>query len=474
MDVRQETIAVAAEEDGPPTWRNMPRVLWLRSAGRSEEVELLEQRMGFKVAVSSGAPATWQHLLPHVQVILVELPLTRETVQEALVSAHQAPVQIPVLVYDPELCFDESLVGPPIIDFRHVTERATVSELCVMLEQKLECAAQLHAKASQAKEAWRDLLVGESRAMKSLHSMIRLTGPRRSTVLITGESGTGKEMVARAIHMASGRTGANLVAVNCAAIPENLVESELFGHVRGAFTGAINDRPGRFEQAHRGTIFLDEIGEVPLEMQPKLLRVLQEREIHRVGSTASIQVDARVIAASNQDLEQAVADKAFREDLLYRLRVVPIEVPPLREHKSDIPLLAEHFIEKVCTREGLAEKHLSGDAVRRLTDYEWPGNIRQLEHTIEMAVTLSGDRTRLYSGDIQLPGLRRPMASARNIDFAPANGGLNLEKTVDRVEQLLIQEALQQHGGNKAKAASSLGIPRTTLLYKLRNAGVCA
>jgi transcriptional regulator with GAF, ATPase, and Fis domain len=296
-------------------------------------------------------------------------------------------------------------------------------------------------------------------------------------VLITGESGTGKEMVARAIHMASGRTGANLVAVNCAAIPENLVESELFGHVRGAFTGAANDRTGRFEQAHRGSIFLDEIGEVPLEMQPKLLRVLQEREISRVGSSTPIQVDARVIAASNIDLEQAAAEKLFRADLLYRLNVVPIVVPPLRDRKSDIPLLAEHFLEKVCTREGLGAKTLSGDAMRRLRDYDWPGNVRQLEHSIEMAITLSGERTRLYSGDIQLPASRIGLAARTFPVHAGAvapNRELNLEKTVGRVEQLLIQEALQQYGGNKAKAASSLGIPRTTLLYKLRNAAAVA
>jgi DNA-binding NtrC family response regulator len=455
----------------------MPKILWLRSAGRSDEVEQIERYMATQIVVGSGSRVTWQDYLSKVQVMLVELPLPPELVQEALVTACQAPVQIPVLLYDPESTFDESLICPPILAFRHVTERLSAAELAASLERELERAAGLRAKASQTKEQWRDLLVGESQAMRSLHAMIRLAGPRRSTVLITGESGTGKEMVARAIHLASGRAGANLVAVNCAAIPENLVESELFGHVRGAFTGAANDRTGRFEQAHRGTIFLDEIGEVPLDMQPKLLRVLQEREVQRVGSSAPIQVDARVIAASNSDLGQAAADKLFREDLLYRLNVVPIVVPPLRERNSDIPLLAEHFLEKVCTREGLGLKTLSGDALRRLREYEWPGNVRQLEHTIEMAVTLSGERTRLYSGDIQLP-VPRVSAVARMLP-APAgavagNRELNLEKTVGRVEQLLIHEALQQFGGNKAKAASSLGIPRTTLLYKLRNATAVA
>ncbi len=454
----------------------MSRILWLRSAGRSDEVEQIEQHTGAKVVIACGIPSAWKEYLEKVQVMLIELPLPPDLIQEALIAASQAPVQIPVLLYDPECAFDESLIGPPILDFRHVPERLTINQLAAILERKLERAAGLLAKAAQTKEPWRELLVGESQAMRALHSMIRLTAPRRSTVLITGESGTGKEMVARAIHMASGRTGANLVPVNCAAIPENLVESELFGHVRGAYTGAVTDRAGRFEQAHRGTIFLDEIGEIPLEMQPKLLRVLQEREIHRVGSSTAIQVDARVIAASNRDLEQAVADKLFREDLMYRLNVVPIVVPPLRERASDIPLLADHFVEKVCTREGLGAKTLSPDAVRRLREYEWPGNVRQLEHTIEMAVTLSGERTRLYSGDIQLPVPR--IAATRSSQLpgggVSVKGDVNLEQTVGRVEQLLIQEALQHHGGNKAKAASSLGIPRTTLLYKLRNATAVA
>ena len=211
----------------------------------------------------------------------------------------------------------------------------------------------LRAQARDASPG-RDLLIGESQPMRDLHAMIRLIGPRQSTVLITGETGTGKEMVARAIHMASQRAESEMVAVNCAAIPENLVEAELFGHAKGAFTGATNPRAGRFEQAHRGTIFLDEIGEIPLEVQPKLLRVLQEREIQRVGSSETIQIDTRVIAASNVDLHAAVEQKRFREDLLYRLNVVPMRVPPLRERISDIPLLADHFIEKVCLREGIS------------------------------------------------------------------------------------------------------------------------
>ena len=238
--------------------------------------------------------------------------------------------------------------------------------------------------------------------MRDLHALIRLIGPRQATALITGETGTGKEMVARAIHMASRRADSEMVAVNCAAIPENLVEAELFGHAKGAFTGATNPRSGHFEQAHRGTIFLDEIGELPLEAQSKLLRVLQERQIQRIGSSESLPIDTRVIAASNVDLHAAVEQKTFREDLLYRLNVVPVHVAPLRDRISDIPLLVDHFIDKVCVREGIEPKVLSSSALDRLTSYHWPGNVRQLEHAIEMAVTLAGNREPAVSGRLSV------------------------------------------------------------------------
>ncbi len=274
-------------------------------------------------------------------------------------EAYSGPIPTPVIIYDKEGKLDESLIGPPMTAFRHVTGILTVDQLSVLIGSALEQFAQVLWDTGERTEPWRALLIGESQPMRHLHAMIRLVSPRHSTVLITGETGTGKEIVARAIHTASKRSASRMVSVNCAAIPENLVEAELFGHAKGAFTGAINDRVGRFEQAHRGTIFLDEIGELPLAVQPKLLRVLQERELVKVGGTGPVQIDARVIAASNIDLQQAVAERRFREDLLYRLNVVPIHVPTLRERPSDIPLLADHFIEKICRREGLRPKTLT-------------------------------------------------------------------------------------------------------------------
>jgi len=445
----------------------VPRILWLRSNDRIEEVHALERETGLKVAVSGGDLASRRAVMHRIQVILVELPLGAPVIEEILQEAQSAANPLPVIIYDPDSMLDEALVHPPVTVFRHVTERYTAEQLSTVVGLAIEHAGQTMSDSGPGREPWQELLIGESRPMCELHAMIRLVSPRQSTVLITGETGTGKEMVARAIHMASKRAAGRMVAVNCAAIPENLVEAELFGHAKGGFTGAINDRPGRFEQAHRGTIFLDEVGEIPLAMQPKLLRVLQERELQRVGGSGTIQIDTRVIAASNIDLEKAAAEKRFREDLLYRLNVVPISVPPLRERISDIPLLAEHFAEKICRREELNPKRLSPDALNRLMDYDWPGNVRQLEHAIEMAVTLAGEREKLFLGDIRLPDAREiPTTGETRINLRGT--GINFDEVIGGVEKLLLQEALRKYNGNKAKAANFLGLPRTTLMYKIK------
>jgi transcriptional regulator with GAF, ATPase, and Fis domain len=451
----------------------MSEIIWVRPGERNEIADYIAAAE-FEFSVVTFAASVRRDSLKGAHVVVIEPPLGDDALRGLTSELRAQPATIPVVIYDPLAILDERSAALPGLDCTHITEELDADEFAAFLKFNVERFERLNSEA-KANEPWRGMLVGESQPMKLLHSMIRLVGPRKSTVLITGETGTGKEIVARAIHMASDRAGARMVAVNCAAIPENLFESELFGHARGAFTGAVVDRLGRFEQAHRGTIFLDEIGEVPLEIQPKLLRVLQQREIQRLGGTGDVPIDVRVVAASNQELDQAVADGRFREDLLYRLNVVPIVVPPLRDRVSDIPLLADHFIEKICLREGFRAKTLSPDAQRRLADYEWPGNVRQLEHTIEMAVTLSAERERLYAGDIHLPRPRRNAMPAVSAVKMPAKAeGISLEKMMNRVEQMLISEALQQCGGNKAKAANSLGIPRTTLVYKLRSLEACA
>ena len=314
---------------------------------------------------------------------------------------------------------------------------------------------------------WERLMIGESSEIRQVIHIIRMVGPRRATVLITGETGAGKEVAARALHLAGPRARGPLVAVNCTALPENLLESELFGHVRGAFTGAVQSRVGRFEQAQGGTIFLDEIGDLPLELQAKLLRVLQEREFQRLGSSDTVQVDVRVVAATNCDLERRIAEGRFREDLFYRLNVVPIQMPPLRRRPGDIPLLARHFVERVCAAEGVPLKAFTAEAFSWLSSYGWPGNVRELENVIEMAVAMSGDRGVLEARDFPLAG----RAGAWGAPPSPAvpDCGMNYEETVASIERGILRQALAKTGGNKKAAAEMLGLKRTTLSAKVRS-----
>jgi DNA-binding NtrC family response regulator len=249
------------------------------------------------------------------------------------------------------------------------------------------------------------------------------------------------------------------------------MEAELFGHVKGAFTGAVNSRIGRFEQAHRSTLFLDEIGDMPVELQAKLLRVLQERELQRVGSSETVRVDVRFIAASNIDLQAAIDDGRFREDLFYRLNVVPIRLPALRERIEDIPSLAEHFVNKVCEFEDLPVKRLTRDAMERLLDYHWPGNVRQLENAIETAIALSGARSELVADDFRLPDtpVRRPVTLQLVPSIAVPEHGLDFERTVGRFEREILEQALKRTNGNKKRAAEMLRLKRTTLAAKLKS-----
>lgn len=316
---------------------------------------------------------------------------------------------------------------------------------------------------------WRRTLVGNCPAIERLAEAISLIAERRSTILITGETGTGKEVVARAIHAASGRKG-SLISLNCTALPEALLEAELFGHTKGAFTGAQQARTGRFEAAQKGTIFLDEIGDMPLEVQAKLLRVLQEREIQRLGSSDSIPIDVRVIAATNADLLSKVEDGRFREDLYFRLNVVPIHLPPLRERAADLPMLSRHFVAKICAQEDLQEKHLSRAAMARLEQHHWPGNIRELENTIERAIALSGRRDELIPADFMLPlAMKKLPSPARDLaSLTLPETGLDFEQIVAGIERNMIDQALRRTNGNKSAAAELLGLKRTTLGAKMR------
>ena len=320
------------------------------------------------------------------------------------------------------------------------------------------------------REDWERLLIGESHAMRRLSHIIRMVASRRATVLISGETGTGKEMAARALHLAGARRHARLVAVNCSALPDHLLEAELFGHVRGAFTGAVQNRVGRFEEAHGGTLFLDEIGDLPIELQAKLLRVLQEREFQRLGSSETIRVDIRVVAATNCDLPQRIDEGKFREDLFYRLNVVPIRMPPLRERREDVALLADHFVEKICRMENLPVKRIAPEAREKLSEYGWPGNVRQLENAIEMAVAMSGTSLLLTPLDFPLPSMVRPASLPGSAPVVSVpDGGLDYEQTLALIERSILEQALRKTGGNKKAAAEMLRLKRTTLSAKVRS-----
>ena len=310
----------------------------------------------------------------------------------------------------------------------------------------------------------KDLIIGSSPSIQRVLGQVQLVAPKNTTVLITGETGTGKERISQGIHLLSHRRKCNMISVNCGGIPATLLEDEFFGHVRGAFTDAHQARIGRFEQAHRSTIFLDEIGDLPLELQPKLLRVLQEREIHRVGGVESINLDVRVIAATNVDLWERVAEGRFREDLFYRINVFPINLPPLRERREDIPLFVAHFLEKFCRRDKLSPKRLQPSAEADLMARPWPGNIRELENAVEIAVIHSQDRAEVEVSDFPpsrgLPGLSGP---------PPAPGSeLDFKGMVNEFEKDLIMQVLARTRGNRSQAAQILRLKRTTLLEKLK------
>lgn len=309
-------------------------------------------------------------------------------------------------------------------------------------------------------------IVGNSLAIRQIFDMIQRVSPGKSTVLITGESGTGKELIARAIHQNSPRRDNPFVAVSCGAIPESLLESELFGHIKGSFTGAIANKMGLFELADTGTLFLDEIGELPLLIQVKLLRVLQERQFKRVGSTKDISIDVRIIAATNRDLRKMVEDNLFREDLYYRLHVIPIHLPPLRERKEDIPILVEHFLEK-CSREiGKHFTRLTEQAMAKLLAHNWPGNIRELENAIERAVALETDAViDVASLPENLRGATGHGSSLIPTEIPPE--GLHLENVVDEIEKDLLVKALERTGWVKKRAAKLLNLSFRSFRYRL-------
>jgi DNA-binding NtrC family response regulator len=359
--------------------------------------------------------------------------------------------------------------------YDYLTKPFKLVELPVMVRKGLK-ERQLRFEnqylRSQLKEKYGfDNIIGTGRSMKRIFELVDTVAGLTSTVLIQGETGTGKELIAKAVHFNSPRKDQKLVSINCGAIPENLLESELFGHVKGAFTGAVQTRIGRFEQAHSGTIFLDEIGNMPPTLQVKLLRVLQEREFERVGGNSSVKVDVRIIAATSSNLEQMVKEGTFREDLFYRLNVIPINLPPLRERREDIPLLVQRFITHFCDVHKLEFKTMSPPVMKALMAYDWPGNVRQLENIVERMVALTGNRSAILPGD-----LPAEIQSRESMNFVPLidipEEGINFQNIVTDMERELILQSLRKTNGNKKLAAKLLNLKRTTLIEKIKRIGL--
>jgi two-component system NtrC family response regulator len=351
--------------------------------------------------------------------------------------------------------------------YDYLTKPIDLEELLLLI-QRVEKEIALIRENRQLKEELRekfriDFIITASGKMEEALNLVARVAPSQATVLILGESGTGKELFARAIHYAGPRAGKPLVKVNCAALPENLLESELFGHEKGAFTGAVARRVGRFEQADEGSIFLDEIGDLSPALQSKLLRVLQEKEIERVGSNQTIKIDVRVIAATNRNLEEAIRKGAFREDLYYRLNVVTLSLPPLRERKEDVPILIDHFLKKYSRENKKEVFSLTKEAKDLLLHYDYPGNVRELENIMERAVVLSRGET-LTSQDLPL-NLRESKS-----ETAPEKSreGGSLPETLETLERQLIQSALERSGGIQTRAAEELGINERVLRYKMK------
>jgi DNA-binding NtrC family response regulator len=347
------------------------------------------------------------------------------------------------------------------VDF--IPKPFSLDHLTVVVEKALE-VRKLRDENRELREALGqryqfENIIGHSRAMQEIFSTIMRVAPTRATVLLAGESGVGKDMIARAIHHHSPRRDKPFVKINCTALPENLMESELFGYEKGAFTGANVSKPGKFEAADTGTVFLDEIGDVPPSIQVKLLNVLQERQIERLGSNKTLHVDVRVVAATNVDLRAALEQGTFREDLYYRLNVVPLNIPPLRERKEDIPYLVEHFAKKF-------NGEISEGALDRFLGYHWPGNVRELENVVERSILLA-QGPRVEAADVRIDADHRSRASSTSGDqFLPEG------MTLDDYEQSLIREALKRADGNKSHAARLLGLTRNALRYRLAQMGI--
>jgi len=431
------------------------------------ELQLADE--GFRAVTAPDAESGLQLLQKdQFDLVVTDFKLPGMTGLEFLQAVKRANAAIPVIIMTAYGTVESAVEAMKIGASDYVLKPFSLAELVLIIRKELD-SRNLREENRTLREALGqryhyDNIVARGEKMQAVLALVERVAPTNSAVLLGGESGVGKDLIARAIHQHSHRASGPFIKINSTAIPENLLESELFGYEKGAFSGATTSKPGKFELADKGTLFLDEIGDIPPAIQVKLLRVLQEREFERLGGTKTLKVDVRLIAATNRDLRAALEDGTFREDLYYRLNVVAIDIPPLRDHKEDIPALANFFLEKFSRESGKPVRGLTSAAMKLLMDFHWPGNVRELENILERGVTLSSS-SMLDVADIHLDSA--PAHPAAGSAAALPDG-----MTLDQWEDQAIREALRRANGNKSQAARSLGLSRNALRYRLSKIGV--
>jgi two-component system response regulator PilR (NtrC family) len=439
--------------------RSMREFLEILLAKEGHEVLLADSATAAIVAAEKGRP----------DLVVTDLKLGKGSGLDVLASVKRARPETEVIIITAFATTENAVQAMKLGAYDYIIKPFKVDEFTVVVGKALEKRQLVEENKAlksrlEAREKF-DAMVGRSRAMQEVFSVVEKVAPTRTTVLITGESGVGKELVARAVHTKSPRAQAPFIAVNCGAIPEGLLESELFGHMKGAFTGASSSKPGLFLAASTGTLFLDEIGELPLALQVKLLRALQDRRVKPVGGVEDIDIDARIIAATNRDLQAEVKAGRFREDLFYRLNVIQVKVPPLRERREDILLLSEHFLRKFAREHGRGEIAFSRAALAALSDYGFPGNVRELENAVERGVTLAEGNT------VELEDLPSSLRGP-GMTLAPVVGeihpGFDLQRFLDELERQYLERALGQANGVKLEAAKLLGLTFRSFRYRLK------
>jgi two-component system, NtrC family, response regulator PilR len=444
-----------------------------------EFLEILLRKQGHDVATAADVPAALRRVSEGgLDLVITDLRLGEGSGLTVLEEVRERSPGTEVVVVTAFATAETAIRAMKLGAYDYLLKPFKVDELRLVVEKALERRSLVQENRVLrhrvgAAPLGAPGLLGDGPAMAEVRALVEKVAPASSTVLVTGESGSGKEVVARSIHARGPRREQPFVAINCGAIPEGLIESELFGHERGSFTGAAERRAGLFEVAGSGTLFLDEVGELPPAIQVKLLRAVQERRVRRVGGTVDLPFSARIVAATNRDLQRDVAEGRFREDLYYRLNVIQLRVPPLREHREDVPLLVEHFLARFAFESGRAGVRLAPDAWQRLRDYDYPGNVRELANIVERAVTLA-DGPEIRAADLP-PAVARTASAPAAEAAAPAvlpEGGIDLQEHLDAIERRLLDQALERSGGVKTVAARLLRITFRSLRYRLAKFGI--